>query len=116
MKILVMIKILVSKFICINSFCKECGRRVRDFYVEDNIWMQVDPLIKYGHTLCYNCFCEKCEEIGLPFCWKLSPLKENNDGICNIQSRANIDRCEMAHSRVIQDYFIEEAMERNREF
>ena len=105
-KILVIIKILISKFICINSFCKECGRDVRDFYVADNIWRQIKPLIRYGNTLCYNCFCDKCRMIGLPSCWELSALKED------AESRANANRFEMAHSRVLQDYF-KKAMEKN---
>ena len=56
------------------SFCKHCGRDVHDFSTTDEIWEQVDPHIKFGHTLCYDCFCEICEKIGLPSTWKLEKI------------------------------------------
>ena len=54
-----------------NSFCKECGRDVHDFITSDDIWIKIEPRIRFGHTLCYDCFCEKCADIGLPTYWKL---------------------------------------------
>ena len=55
----------------VPSFCKECGRNVTDFSVDDEIWNKIDPLIKNGHSLCYDCFCKKCKIVGLPEVWKL---------------------------------------------
>lgn len=70
-KILVFIKLFLRNFFLLNSFCKECGRKVHDFYVSDDIWELVKPHIKYGKVLCYDCFCDKCKEVGLPTCWFL---------------------------------------------
>ena len=60
----------------INSFCRECGRDVHDFDVDDDIWNKVEPSIKYGNTLCYDCFCEKCKELNLSMCWSLLPIQK----------------------------------------
>lgn len=57
-----------------QSFCKHCGRRVHDFSAPDAIWERIGPHIRYGHTLCYDCFCEVCARIGLPAVWALGPL------------------------------------------
>lgn len=67
-------KSIKRKFLLIPSFCKECGRDNADFVVPDEVWEQVKPHIKYGHVLCYDCFCRKCEELGLPPVWKLKEL------------------------------------------
>ncbi|OPY57151.1 MAG: hypothetical protein A4E55_01833 [Pelotomaculum sp. PtaU1.Bin035] len=64
-------KLILKKFFIVPSFCKECGRNVHDFVVDDNIWHKVSRYIKNGHVLCYDCFCEKCRHAGLPDVWKL---------------------------------------------
>lgn len=74
MKLLVLLKLLYRKFFTIQSFCKECGRTVHDFVAPDEVWERVDWYIKYGHILCYDCFCKKCKIIGLPTVWKLQEL------------------------------------------
>ena len=79
MKFKLFFKLFLRKFIPISSFCKECGREVHDFSVSDEIWKKVDPLIKYGHVLCYDCFCEKCKEVGLPSVWELKKLNEKDN-------------------------------------
>ena len=56
------------------SYCKNCGREVRDFSVTDEIWSKVQPHIKHGNTLCYNCFSDVCLKIGLPPNWRLIDL------------------------------------------
>ena len=58
------------------SFCKECGRQVHDFSAPNDVWLKIDPLIKYGHVLCYDCFCEKCKEVGLPTVWKIISIND----------------------------------------
>ncbi len=56
----------------IPSFCKHCGRDVHDFHVPDDVWKVIEPYIRDGYTLCYDCFCESCIELGLPATWFLS--------------------------------------------
>ena len=70
---LVLIKLIKCRVLNLPtaSFCKICGRDVRDFIVPDDIWAKVEPHIHIGHTLCYNCFCDICYEIGLPATWHL---------------------------------------------
>ena len=58
-----------------NSFCKRCGVDVRDFSVTDDIWKQIEPHIKYGYTLCYNCFSDIWHQLGNKSTWKLEELK-----------------------------------------
>lgn len=67
-------KQLKKRFMMINSFCKQCGRDNHDFMVDDETWGVVAPTIKRGSVLCYDCFSEKCQKLGLPVVWKLTPL------------------------------------------
>lgn len=72
-------KLLKRRYFLINSFCKECGRDVHDFSVDDEVWEKVDKTIKRGHVLCYDCFCEKCEILNLSTVWKLKEIKETDN-------------------------------------
>jgi hypothetical protein len=58
----------------VASFCKRCGRDIHDFVVDDKVWKKVEKHIKYGYTLCYDCFCELCLKEDLPSVWKLERL------------------------------------------
>ena len=74
----VIFKLFLVRFCNIHlaSFCKKCGRQVRDFSVSDDIWEQVEPHIKYGHTLCYNCFCDIWyKKLGYRNTWELKILE-----------------------------------------
>lgn len=53
-------KLLKRTYFQTNSFCKHCGRDIRDYHCPDEIWELVEPYIKNGHSLCYNCFCDIC--------------------------------------------------------
>lgn len=64
-------KLLLKRFMLIPSFCKRCGRDVRDFIAPDDVWNKVEPRVKAGSVLCYDCFCGVCEEAGLPTVWRL---------------------------------------------
>ena len=70
-KLRVIYKLIKRKLFCIDSFCKECGRDVRDFIVDDGTWELIDPFVDYGHTLCYECFVDKCEKIEINTLWRL---------------------------------------------
>jgi hypothetical protein len=61
-----------------NSFCKICGRGVHDFVAPEEIWALVEGKIRWGHTLCYDHFCEICGELGLPSVWRLVKLGDDN--------------------------------------
>ena len=76
MRIILYFKLFLRKFIVMASFCKECGRQVHDFSAPNDVWLKIDPLIKYGHVLCYDCFCEKCKEVGLPTVWKITSIND----------------------------------------
>lgn len=68
----VLLKLLRRKFSpAVPEFCKQCGRNVHSFIAPDDVWAQVDPHIRWGHVLCYDCFCEICYRIGLPAVWFL---------------------------------------------
>jgi hypothetical protein len=60
----------------VNSFCKQCGRDVRDFIAPDEVWELISSKIKNGNVLCYECFCDKCEEVGLLSVWKLEKIDQ----------------------------------------
>ena len=69
------LKLFLKKYILIDSFCKVCGRTVHDFYVNDDIWEKVSPRKNGNGVLCYDCFCERSSEKGLPCVWELgNPL------------------------------------------
>ena len=72
----VRVKLFLNKvlFVDVPSFCKSCGCPVRDFYVSDDVWEKIQIHIKGGNTLCYNCFCDICEKVGLFPVWKLEQL------------------------------------------
>ncbi len=67
-------KLILRRLALLDSFCKHCGRKVHDFAVPDDVWSQVEPHIKHGKTLCYDCFCEQCTALGLPSVWCLEEL------------------------------------------
>lgn len=85
-------KLIKSKFQVTNSFCKECGRDVHDFLAPDEIWSKVEPEIKYGKVLCYDCFCQKCQELGLPSVYFLVPATKDITKIETITVRYLIER------------------------
>jgi hypothetical protein len=55
-------KLLRCRFRLVPSFCKVCGRDVHDFIAPGDVWQKVEPLIKRGNVVCYDCFCELCQE------------------------------------------------------
>jgi len=55
----------------VESFCKVCGRTVHDYSVDDEVWGKIRKHIKYGNTLCYDCFCEECGKEAMPMVWDL---------------------------------------------
>lgn len=71
----------MRRFFVVNSFCKLCGVVVRDFNAPDDVWKQIEPHIKYGHVVCYNCFCDLCEVVGVETAWRLyHPMVVENNG------------------------------------
>jgi hypothetical protein len=66
-------KLALSKIMPVNSFCKHCGRYVHDFIAPDKIWKEIEPYIRHGNTLCYDCFVELCNERGIFYVWYLVP-------------------------------------------
>ena len=60
------VKLLLRWFKLLDSFCKHCGQRVRDFQAPDDVWKRVVPSIRIRNVLCYDCFCETCVNVGLP--------------------------------------------------
>jgi hypothetical protein len=60
----------------VPSFCKMCGRDVHDYIAPDDVWRKVEPEIKSGDVLCYDCFCEVCKNIGQPTVWMLKSPNE----------------------------------------
>jgi len=73
-KIRLYYKLIKRKFMVVNTFCKECGRDVHDFKAPDWVWNEIEKGIRYGNVLCYDCFCRKCEEKGLPSVWQLKEV------------------------------------------
>jgi len=71
MTLLFMYKRFLSRWRCLPSYCKICGRTIHDFSAPDATWEKVEPHIKHGHTLCYDCFCDICGKIGEPTVWRL---------------------------------------------
>jgi hypothetical protein len=69
----VLLKLLLRRLVCIDSFCKDCGRDVHDFIAPDDIWSITDQTIPDGHVLCYDCFCERCRAASLPCVYRLEP-------------------------------------------
>ena len=65
-------KLFLRRFMLVDSFCKRCGVDVRDFHAPDNVWEKIEPHIKHGNVLCYQCFCDVCAEVGLEAMWYLT--------------------------------------------
>jgi hypothetical protein len=61
----------------VDSFCRDCGGKVRDFHAPDEAWRAVAGGV--GGVLCYDCFCEHCDHAGVPSTWRLVPI-EVDDG------------------------------------
>lgn len=73
----VILKLWMRGKLPVNSFCRECGRDVRDFSAPDEAWAKVQPLIRVGNTLCYECFCDLWDRVGGPPGWRLVPLTDD---------------------------------------
>ena len=71
-------KLWKSKHRLIPNFCKHCGIDIRDYITPDEVWKIIDPHIRNGHALCYQCFVDLCIELGINSIWKLSPLEESS--------------------------------------
>lgn len=63
-KLLAKWKMFLVNFKSMRSFCKICGCDIRDFIVDDALWAKVEQHIPKGHSLCYNCFCDICLNLG----------------------------------------------------
>jgi hypothetical protein len=62
-KIRIFFKSICKKFVCINSYCKDCGRTIQDFIVEDDVWKQV--MGDSQKELCYDCFQKRAKKVGI---------------------------------------------------
>lgn len=55
--------------------CRECGRNVHDFSVPDWLWIRIWG--NRGGILCYDCFCNRADEI-FRFKWRMTLREEWN--------------------------------------
>lgn len=65
-------KLLLRRITLIPSFCKRCGRDVKDFHAPDDVWCKVESHIPDGSVLCYSCFVDACIELGEEPVWRVS--------------------------------------------
>ncbi len=68
------LKLILRHFLLLDSFCRHCGRKVHDYSAPDDIWAEIEPHIKRGKTLCYDCFCVQCAALDLPSVWRIELL------------------------------------------
>jgi hypothetical protein len=68
LRLMVLPKWVVSRFLVINNFCHRCGRKAEAFTVEDSLWLKVtggsDPL-------CFSCFDKAAKKAGAFPVWKV---------------------------------------------
>lgn len=62
LSIKLLFKLFLRRFKCIPSFCKNCGCKVEDFVVEDELWSLIENNIPHGNVLCFNCFSRLIKE------------------------------------------------------
>lgn len=67
----VLAKLSARRITTVWSFCKKCGRGVRDYRVPDDVWSEIEEDIRFGNVLCYGCFADACRERGLTAVWTL---------------------------------------------
>lgn len=74
----VLIKLLLKKIFVIPSFCKVCGKNVRDFTAPEDVWVRIRPYIKLGSVCCYECFCDLCDKANIRYggTWRLESTNE----------------------------------------
>lgn len=51
-------KLALRRVHCVDSFCKRCGRDVRDFAAPEAEWLAVASRLRHGSVACYDCFCD----------------------------------------------------------
>jgi hypothetical protein len=61
-------KRLVSRWRMIPSYCRGCGCDVRDFVAPYWAW---SAAARGDEILCYNCFADRCGQLGLDPVWRL---------------------------------------------
>lgn len=74
----VLAKLIARRIIPVASFCRSCGRDVRDFSAPDEVWERIRHLIPFrGNTLCYECFVDLTRRAGLRLSnWRLVPFPD----------------------------------------
>lgn len=45
--------------------CDDCGRNVHDFTTTDELWVKVTGHQDGGGILCYDCFCDQADRMGV---------------------------------------------------
>jgi len=55
LKIRVIIKNILKQFFLLDSFCKDCGVKIWDYKVDDDMWKYIME-DDYKKEVCYNCF------------------------------------------------------------
>ena len=58
MNIRLRIKNLLKRFMLIDSYCKDCGRKIDDFTVDDDFWIQIMGDDK-NKEICKRCFANR---------------------------------------------------------
>jgi len=69
-KLLVLIKSIIKKKFLIFAYCRNCGRRVHDYFVPDEIWKEVTGIKDGSGIYCYDCFCKMADKKGLRYRFK----------------------------------------------
>lgn len=100
-RVRVWLKLLMRRFFLVKSFCKLCGVDVRDYHAPDDVWRQIEPHVKHGNVLCYNCFVDLCEVVGAEAAWHL--YHPERPIISNVGKGKLIDRAEKKHEYIWGD-------------
>ena len=71
MKILVYAKWLISRFRCINNYCKRCGRYTEPYTVDDDVYRFLVP---GQEELCFHCLNAAANRQGIWPVWRICSL------------------------------------------
>jgi hypothetical protein len=72
MKLYALVKRILSVFVLVDNYCRQCGRRTETFIMDDELW---ESITDSSEPLCFRHFDQKAKLLGMWPIW----IVRNND-------------------------------------
>lgn len=76
MKLRKLLKILFSKSVSLENFCKDCGRKCEAFRVDNWLWVKAIGGFDHHKEFCFACFDRRARQQGLYPVWDVRQAED----------------------------------------